>query len=95
MHEIYKSVRDVLCEVLGLHPDDVTASTPLQALTPTEWGTILIRCERVFSITLHDEQVCDWHSAGDLMHAIEACLNDGPLAYQQPNDVQREAWYYA
>ena len=95
MHEIYKSVRDVLCEVLGLHPDEVTPATPLQSLSFTEWSAILIRCERAFSITLHDEQVCDWQSAGDLMRAIEACLNDGPLTYEQPDDVQREAWYYA
>lgn len=94
MPEIYKAVRDVLCEVLGAHPDEVTVTLPLTQVAPTEWGAILIGCERAFSITLHDELVYDFHTVGDLMRAIEAFLDDGPLTYEQPNDVQREAWYY-
>lgn len=94
MNEIYKPVRDILCDVLGVHPDAVTVQLPLAHLTPLEWGTIFIACEQAFSITLHDEIACDLHTAGDLMRAIQACLSDGPLTYTQPNDVERQAWYY-
>lgn len=94
MNEIYKPVRDILCEVLGVHPDAVTVRLPLTQTTPIEWGAIFIACEEAFSITLHDEIVYDLHTVGDLMRAIDERLSDGPLSYKQPNDVERQAWYY-
>ena len=94
MREMYASIRDMLCEILGMHPDEVNAATPLQDVAYAEWAAILLSCEAAFSITLHDEIVCDLHTAGDLMRAVRDCISDGPLDYAQPNDVQREAWYY-
>lgn len=94
IHEIYKPLRDILCDVLGVHPDAVTIHLPLSQATPIEWGAILIACEQAFSITLHDEIVADLHTVKDLMRAIDACLSDGPLTYTPPNDVDRLAWYY-
>ena len=94
INDIFKPVRDILCDVLGVHPDAVTVRLPLTQVTSTEWAAILIACEQAFSITLHDEIVLDLHTAGDLMRAIDACLSDGPLSYKQPNDVERLAWYY-
>ena len=94
LSEIYKPVRDILCDVLGIHPDEVIGSLSLAQVTPTEWGAIFIACEQAFSITLHDEIALDLCTAGDLLRAIEACLSDEPLVYKQPNDVERLAWYY-
>ena len=94
MRKMDSTLRDTLCEILGMHPDEVSASTSLQHVTYAEWAAILLSCEAAFSITLHDEIVCDLHTVGDLMRAVRDCVSDGPLDSAQPNDVQREAWYY-
>jgi hypothetical protein len=94
MPETFKRLRDMLCEITGMHPDEVTLRLSLGQLRYAQWAALLAACEQAFHIAIADEEVCDLHRVADVVRCIDAHLADGPLDYTPPDDVTRASWYY-
>lgn len=87
-------LRNILCDVLGLHPDDVTMDTSLAFVRYIDWASILISCEHTFHIALEDERVYTFRRVADLVRCIDEKCSDGQNDYTQPTDQDRMSWYY-
>ena len=90
----FYEVKRLVCELSGRYPDTVTPETPLRCLPAVDRATVIIACEKKFHITLHDEEIIDFQTLGDLSACILDKLADGREDYTTPTDSQRDAWYY-
>ena len=94
MADPFCEVKRLVCELSGRHPDTVTPETPLRCLRAFDRAAVVIACERKLHITLHDEEIIDFQTLGDLASRIHDKLLDGREDYTAPEEGQRDAWYY-
>jgi len=92
----YDTIRDMLAEELGLGEELVTPDTRLFGGGPgaVSLARLIIRCEREFGITIHDDEAASITRLADLAAYVDRALADGRDRYRPLEDRDREAWYY-
>lgn len=90
-------VKKLLVEIIGVEAEDVTARMPLtkdNGVDPLDIAKLIIACEREFKVTIHDEDVLDFHCAGDIAAYIDNLLSLGLNEMPERTEEDRTAWFY-
>lgn len=93
----FPNVQRILADVTGVFEDQIAPGTKLSkenGLTATNLAKLILRLERTYKITIHDEDVSDFQCVSDISDYLDDRLSDGQNDYAPPSDRQREAWYY-
>lgn len=91
-----QKIINLLAEILGIAPEDITAETDLTSennVEPISLAKLVMACERAFGITIHDEYVHTFVRVKDLLayiaEQIDLCGDAPPK-----DDRDRSSWYY-
>ena len=92
----YAAVKAFLAEILGIDDELVTPGMRLSGrnMSVVSLAMLVILCERQFGITIHDEDIAGFTCLADLVSYIDQAVMDGRNECAQPDDRDREAWYY-
>ncbi len=89
----FKKLANILSEPLETDADDITPETALTALDSLAMARAVIECEKKFRVTIFDEDVSGFKTAGDLAAYIGALLDDAGLSAERA-EREKDAWYY-
>ncbi len=91
------TVGELLGEVLR---HDFQAYSPSFALTrengvePIDIAKLAMACERVYRVTLNDEEIAEWHTLGDANAHVQRLLDAGDDKALARDDTDRTGWFY-
>lgn len=91
MRRIYQAVSQILGDILGLTPDEVTPDTQAPKRFQ-EMAAAAIACEKTFHIELEDERIPGLRTAADWAAYVEERLSGRDESYMPPTDEDREKW---
>ncbi len=90
-------VRKLLAEIIGVEAVDITSRMPLtkdNGVDPLDIAKLIIACEKEFKVTIHDEDVLDFHCAYDIAAYIDNLLSLGLNDIPERTEEDRTAWFY-
>ncbi len=90
-------VRKLLAEIIGVEAEDVTIRMPLtkdNGVESLDIAKLIIACEKEFKVTIHDEDVLDFHCAQDIAAYIDNLLSLGLNDMPERTEEDRVAWFY-
>lgn len=90
-------IAGLLAEILEADPEDITPATELtleNGVEPIHIAKWVIRCEKKYKLTIHDEDVHTFKNVNDLAEAIEKILDEGAAPVSTDDEKDRTAWYY-
>lgn len=91
MRKIYQAVSQIMGDILGFGPDEVTPDTP----TPRRYqdmAAAAIACEKTFHIELEDERIAALCTVADWAEYVEERLSSRDDRFLPPTDEDREKW---
>ena len=91
MRKIYQAVSQIMGDVLGLSPDEITPDS-LAPERYQEMAAAAIACEKTFHIELEDERIADLKTIADWAEDVQARLSIRDGRYLPPTDEDREKW---
>ncbi len=94
---MFAEVAALLAEILGEGPVDRMPGMALvgnEQIAPLDVAKLVMACEQRFCVTIHDEDVQDFHTLQDLAAYIERLLEDGHTNRPLLQDEDRVNWYY-
>lgn len=94
MASVFNMIQDSAAEITGMLPENITPSTSMKKMRALDRAALVIACEKRYRMTIHDEDVWDFETLGDLALYIQEHLNDGRDNFAAPTDADRDAWYY-
>lgn len=91
---VFKKVSKILADIIEIDMDEITPETEFTieyGMKAIDIAKLVIKCEKKFKITIHDEDVHTFRSVNDLVEYIEKILSESTGL---PTDENRESWYY-
>ncbi len=92
---IQSKLAAILAEPLEMDESDITPETELlSVLDSLQMAKVVIECEKKFRITIFDEDVHAFKTAGDVARYIEGLLDEAGIG-QERAERERDGWYYS
>ena len=86
-----------MADILSVDPEDISTRTPLTKdydIDPIDIAALVIACEKVFKVTIHDEHVLAFGSLQELAEHIDQLLEAGIYDAPEVSEEDRTAWFY-
>ncbi len=90
----FTKLSGILAELLETDEDEITPKTALSdALDSLQTARLVIACEKKFRVTIFDEDVHGFKTAGDLAAYIEARRDEAGIDGDRA-EREKSSWYY-
>jgi len=92
---IFEKIAEIFAEIIGVDNQDITPDTELiNDVEKISIAKLIIECEKVFKITIFDEDIHNFKCIGDIAAYISKLLSED-VASALSTDKEREAWFYS
>nr|WP_312577003.1 phosphopantetheine-binding protein [Sedimentibacter sp.] len=95
---VYQKVVRILANILDLDEEDITPEielTPEFEIEKIHIAKLVIKCEKKFKITIHDEKVYSFRTIKDIAKYIENTLSENEGNTSESSEEERMGWYYS
>lgn len=94
---VYQKIVGLAAEILNMYEDDISPDmelTPEAGVEKLNLVKLVMECEKLCKVTIHDEDVGGFRTVRDVARYIEKSLafNAGNLA--ESSEEERLWWYY-
>ncbi len=76
---VFEKLARILSESIGADEEDITLETELTSdygIEPIDIAKMIIECERVFHITIHDEDVHTFKKLKDVVEYVDKIISE-------------------
>lgn len=94
---VCKKVRNILAEILNLDMEDINQNLELTSENEIEKihiAKLIIECEKIFKITIHDEDVNNFHTLKDIVKYIKEMIEEHEGNISESSEEERVGWHY-
>jgi acyl carrier protein len=91
---VFQKVAKILADILEADLDDIMPETDFAAeygMKTIDIAKLVMKCEKKFKITIHDEDVYSFRRLKDVAEYIEKILSERGADLSKE---RRESWYY-